>query len=84
MISEQVDATVDRFIGVVSLSAACGRLFSFRPKLGLAVGAQHAPLRDDLPAEYARVVHHHITSTALIDRARRRKIVGNFYIAIHL
>ena len=29
VISEHVDATVDRFIGVVSLSAACGRLFHF-------------------------------------------------------
>ena len=66
VISEQVDATVDRFIGVVSLSAACGRLFSFRPKLGLAVGAQHAPLRDDLPAENARVDHQVISSFRVI------------------
>ena len=40
--------------------------FSFWRKLGLAVGAYHAPLRDDLPAENARVVHQVISSFFVI------------------
>ena len=58
VISEQADATVDRFIGVVSLSAACGRLFSFWPQLGLAVGAQHPSLRDNGSTTYTAVFHN--------------------------
>jgi len=56
VISEQVDATVDRFIGILSFCRLWAA-FSFWPKLGLAVGAQHAPLGDDLPAENTGINH---------------------------
>ena len=63
VISEQVDATVDRFIGILSFCRLWAA-FSFRPQLGLAVGAQHASLNYLL--YYCSLVNYHENGILII------------------
>ena len=79
VISEHVDATVDRFIGILSFCRLWAA-FSFRPQLGLAVGAYHPSLGNDLPAENACVAIIHRRSPLQIIERSNQPICDNFLI----